>query len=88
LLPNLGKVYFSNSGSEANEKAFKIVRQLSTIDPERKGKYKILFRDRDYHGTTIGALSATGQLQRKAGFRPLCRGVCRVPPCPVLPLPF
>jgi taurine-pyruvate aminotransferase len=30
LLPNLGKVYFSNSGSEANEKAFKIVRQLST----------------------------------------------------------
>ena len=37
LLPRLQKVFFSNSGSEANEKAFKIVRQLSHIDPSRKG---------------------------------------------------
>ncbi len=79
LLPNLGKVFFSNSGSEANEKAFKIVRQLSHIDPERKGKYKILFRDRDYHGTTIGALSATGQLQRKQDFGPFAEGFVEFP---------
>jgi taurine-pyruvate aminotransferase len=79
LLPNLGKVYFSNSGSEANEKAFKIVRQLSHIDPERKGKYKILFRDRDYHGTTIGALSATGQLQRRQDFGPFAEGFVEFP---------
>ena len=79
LLPNLGKVYFSNSGSEANEKAFKIVRQLSNIDPARKGKYKILFRDRDYHGTTIGALSATGQLQRKQDFGPFAEGFYEFP---------
>jgi len=74
LLPRLGKVYFSNSGSEANEKAFKIVRQLSRIDPARKGKYKILFRNRDYHGTTLGTLSATGQLERKQDFGPLLEG--------------
>lgn len=79
LLPNLGKVFFSNSGSEANEKAFKIVRQLSKIDPARKGKYKILFRDRDYHGTTIGALSATGQLQRKQDFGPFAEGFYEFP---------
>lgn len=41
-LPNQDKVYFSNSGSEANEKAFKIVRQVSRISPERAGKYKIM----------------------------------------------
>jgi len=79
LLPNLHKVYFSNSGSEANEKAFKIVRQLSNIDPERKGKYKILYRDRDYHGTTIGALSATGQHQRKQHFGPFAEGFAAFP---------
>ena len=50
-MPGMSRVYYVNSGSEANEKAFKIVRQLSNIDPERKGKYKILYRDRDYHGT-------------------------------------
>jgi taurine-pyruvate aminotransferase len=74
LLPRLGKVFFSNSGSEANEKAFKIVRQLSHMDPARKGKYKIIYRDRDYHGTTIGALSATGQWERKQDFGPFAPG--------------
>ena len=74
LLPRLGKVFFSNSGSEANEKAFKIVRQLSHIDDTRKGKFKVLFRNRDYHGTTIGALSATGQRERKEQFGPFAEG--------------
>jgi len=78
-LPRLGKVFFSNSGSEANEKAFKVVRQLSHIDPDRKGKYKILFRSRDYHGTTIGALSATGQLERKQDFGPFAEGFTEFP---------
>ena len=67
-LPRHGKVYFSNSGSEANEKAFKLVRQAARIAPERRGKYKILYRDRDYHGTTLGAMSATGQVQRKQDY--------------------
>lgn len=73
-LPGLGKIFFSNSGSEANEKAFKIIRQLSKIDDDRKGKYKILYRDRDYHGTTIGALSATGQEERKRHYGPMAEG--------------
>jgi taurine-pyruvate aminotransferase len=79
FLPRLSKVYFSNSGSEANEKAFKVVRQISHIDPDRKGKYKILFRDRDYHGTTIGALSASGQLERKQDFGPFAEGFVQFP---------
>ena len=79
LLPGMGKAFFSNSGSEANEKAFKMVRQLAHIDPERRGKFKILFRDRDYHGTTIGALSASGQPERKAHFGPLADGFAGFP---------
>ncbi|MDD9304983.1 MAG: aminotransferase class III-fold pyridoxal phosphate-dependent enzyme [Desulfobacter sp.] len=80
-LPNHHKVYFSNSGSEANEKAFKIVRQASRISPQRKGKYKIMYRDRDYHGTTIGAMSATGQAQRKQDFGPFVEGFVEFPHC-------
>lgn len=87
-LPRMGKVYFSNSGSEANEKAFKIVRQASRIVPERAGKYKILYRDRDYHGTTIAAMSATGQIQRKKDFGPFLDGFVEFPHCCCYRCPF
>ena len=87
-LPRTDKVYFSNSGSEANEKAFKIVRQASKIVPERKGKYKILFRDRDYHGTTIGAMSASGQIERKKDFGPFVPGFVEFPHCCCYRCPF
>jgi taurine-pyruvate aminotransferase len=80
-LPNHDKVYFSNSGSEANEKAFKIVRQASRINASRKGKYKIMYRDRDYHGTTIGTMSASGQAQRKQDFGPFVQGFVEFPHC-------
>jgi len=79
LLPRLNKVFFSNSGSEANEKAFKIIRQLAHMDPTRQGKYKVLYRDRDYHGTTIGTLSATGQHERKQDFGPFAPGFAEFP---------
>ncbi len=87
-LPNHDKVYFSNSGSEANEKAFKIVRQASRISPERAGKYKIMYRDRDYHGTTIGAMSATGQAQRKQDFGPFPDGFVEFPHCECYRCPY
>lgn len=80
-LPRLDKVYFSNSGSEANEKAFKMVRMASRIDPGRKGKYKILYRDRDYHGTTVATMSACGQFERKKDFGPFVEGFAEVPHC-------
>ena len=44
-------------------------------------KYKILYRDRDYHGTTIGALSAGGQDERNAQYGPFAPGFVRVPHC-------
>ncbi|MBT6615612.1 MAG: aminotransferase class III-fold pyridoxal phosphate-dependent enzyme [Deltaproteobacteria bacterium] len=87
-LPNHDKVYFSNSGSEANEKAFKIVRQASNIDPARKGKYKVMYRDRDYHGTTIGTMSATGQAQRRQDYGPFLEGFVEFPHCACYRCPY
>jgi adenosylmethionine-8-amino-7-oxononanoate aminotransferase len=74
-----GKVYFTSSGSEANEVAFKVARQYhaQTGSP---GRYKIIARYRGYHGNTLGALSATGQAERKAGYGPLAPGFLHVDP--------
>jgi len=79
-MPGMTRVYYTNSGSEANEKAFKMVRQIAH---KRYGgkKHKILYRERDYHGTTIGALSAGGQLERNAQYGPFAPGFVSVPHC-------
>ncbi len=79
-MPGLSRVYYTNSGSEANEKAFKMVRQIAH---KRHGgrKHKILYRDRDYHGTTIACLSAGGQDERNAQYGPFTPGFVRVPHC-------
>ncbi|MCP4072266.1 MAG: aminotransferase class III-fold pyridoxal phosphate-dependent enzyme [Hyphomicrobiales bacterium] len=79
-MPGMTRVYFSNSGSEANEKAYKIVRQISHNKYGGK-KNKILFRDRDYHGTTITALSTCGQPERKEQYGPFTPGFIEVPHC-------
>tara|TARA_R110000744_G_scaffold21536_9_gene55639 strand:- start:9924 stop:11312 length:1389 start_codon:yes stop_codon:yes gene_type:complete len=79
-MPGLSRVYYSNSGSEANEKAFKIVRQIAEKKYGGK-KNKILFRERDYHGTTITTLSATGQFERKSQYGPFTPGFVEVPHC-------
>ena len=77
LMPGLSKVYFSNSGSEANEKAFKLIRQMASLKNNKKRK--IIYRYRDYHGTTIAALSATGQPNRKKQYGPMLEGFVEFP---------
>ncbi|PFG13291.1 aspartate aminotransferase family protein [Bacillus sp. es.036] len=72
-------IFFSNSGSEANETAFKIARQYH----EQKGegsRHKIVSRYRAYHGNTMGSLAATGQAQRKYKYEPLGQGFLHVQP--------
>jgi adenosylmethionine-8-amino-7-oxononanoate aminotransferase len=82
LLGFEGKVHFSNSGSEANEVAFKMARQYHAQD--RQGgagwRYKIISRYRAYHGNTMGALSATAQSERRTGYEPLVPGFFHVYP--------
>ncbi|MGJ8609924.1 MAG: aspartate aminotransferase family protein [Octadecabacter sp.] len=79
-MPGMSRVYYATSGSEANEKGFKIVRQIAH---KRYGgkKNKILYRDRDYHGSTISAMSAGGQDERNAQYGPYTPGFVRVPHC-------
>ncbi|WP_372019206.1 aspartate aminotransferase family protein [Tistrella mobilis] len=79
-MPGMSRVYYCNSGSEANEKAFKMVRQIAARRYGGK-KHKILFRERDYHGTTITALSACGQPQRAEQYGPFTPGFVEVPHC-------
>jgi adenosylmethionine-8-amino-7-oxononanoate aminotransferase len=71
--------FYANSGSEANELAFKLVRQYHQLRGQ-PGRYKIIARYRAYHGSTLGALSATGQALRRAGYEPLAPGFLHVPP--------
>ena len=77
-MPGLSRVYTSNSGSEANEKAYKMVRLLA-YNGAKKEKKKILYRYRDYHGTTFGALSSCGQPERRDCFGPFVEGFVEVP---------
>ncbi|MEX2460415.1 MAG: aspartate aminotransferase family protein [Paenibacillaceae bacterium] len=72
-------VFFSNSGSEANETAFKIVRQYHQQNGE-PNRFKFISRYRAYHGNSMGALAATGQAQRKIKYEPLAAGFLHVRP--------
>ncbi len=79
-MPGMSRVYYNNSGTEANEKVFKMVRQIAA---KRHGgrKHKILYRERDYHGTSITTLSACGQPQRAEQYGPFTPGFVEVPHC-------
>lgn len=79
-MPGMSRVYYVNSGTEANEKVFKLVRQIAH---KRYGgkKHKILFRERDYHGSSITAVSAGGQPERNAQYGPFTPGFVEVPHC-------
>jgi len=79
-MPGMARVYYANSGSEANEKVFKMVRQIAH---KRHGgrKRKILYRERDYHGGTIGTMSAGGQTERNAQYGPFAPDFVSVPHC-------
>jgi taurine-pyruvate aminotransferase len=79
-MPGMSRVYYVNSGSEANEKVFKLVRQISHKLYDGK-KYKILYRDRDYHGSTLATMSAGGQNERNAQYGPFAPGFVKVPHC-------
>ncbi len=80
LMPHLKRSYYANSGSEANETAFKMVRQYFRLRYPAIDKNLIVFRYRDYHGTTFGALSATGQSERRVGYGPMVPGFRAIPP--------
>ncbi|WP_306359591.1 acetylornithine transaminase [Nocardia sp. CC227C] len=66
-----GRAFFCNSGTEANEAAFKISRLT--------GRTKIVACEEAFHGRTMGALALTGQVSKRAPFEPMPPGVVHVP---------
>ncbi|MCL6454972.1 MAG: aspartate aminotransferase family protein [Alicyclobacillus sp.] len=81
------RVFFSNSGSEANEVAIKIARQYHQQNGE-PSRWKVIARYRGYHGNTSAALAATGQFMRKYKYEPLAPGFLHVPPPDCYRCPF
>ncbi len=74
----MGKVFFSDSGSEAVETALKMARQYwKNLGKDRK--YKIISRRNAYHGVTLGAVSATGIPANRRMFEPLLPGFRHIP---------
>ncbi len=72
------RVFFCNSGAEANEAAIKLVRRYFHEKGE-KGRFKIITMEKSFHGRTMAALSATGQDKIKKGFDPVLQGFEFVP---------
>jgi hypothetical protein len=75
---DLNKVFFTTSGSEAVESAWKLAKQYFKLKGEH-GRYKVISRDIAYHGTSMGALAVTGLSDIKGPFEPLPAGGVRVP---------
>src|SRR5918998_227880 len=74
----LDRVFFTSGGSEAVESALKLARTYHRRNGEA-GRYKLIAREIAYHGTTMGALSATGITDLRSPFEPLLPGGCHVP---------
>jgi adenosylmethionine-8-amino-7-oxononanoate aminotransferase len=75
---DLNRVFFTSGGSEAVETALKLSRQYHRLTG-KTGKYKIIARDIAYHGTSLGALTATQIPDLKEPFAPLTPGGVTVP---------
>lgn len=70
-----GKVFFCNSGAEANEGLIKLTRKFGS----ETGRYEIITFSNSFHGRTMAGISATAQEKVKKGFAPLLEGFVHVP---------
>ncbi len=72
------RVFFCNSGAEANEAAIKLVRKYFN-DKGEEGRCRIIAMEKSFHGRTMATLSATGQEKMRKGFEPVLNGFDFVP---------
>lgn len=70
-----GKVFFCNSGAEANEGLFKLSRRFG----HDEGRFEVITAVNSFHGRTLGGIAATGQEKVKKGFEPIIPGFRHVP---------
>jgi acetylornithine aminotransferase len=72
------RVFFCNSGAEANEAALKLVRKHSR-EKHGENRFEVITAQASFHGRTFGTISATGQEKVRAGFTPLLPGFKTIP---------
>ncbi|MGH2510315.1 MAG: aminotransferase class III-fold pyridoxal phosphate-dependent enzyme, partial [Ktedonobacteraceae bacterium] len=77
LLSGGMRSFFSNSGAEANEGAFKLARKYGRV--HKNGAYEIISMERSFHGRTLATTAATGQAYYQATWAPLPDGFKQVP---------
>jgi acetylornithine aminotransferase/acetylornithine/N-succinyldiaminopimelate aminotransferase len=70
-----GKIFFCNSGGEANEGLFKLARKFG----HDEGRFEILTAENSFHGRTLAGIAATGQAKVKKGFEPMVDGFRHIP---------
>jgi putrescine aminotransferase len=83
----LGRFFFANSGSEANESAYKIAR-FYWINQGKESKTKIISRQHAYHGLNLASMSATGMVRFHERFGPLVPEFIRIPTAYCYRCPF
>jgi adenosylmethionine-8-amino-7-oxononanoate aminotransferase len=84
---NGGRVYFTSGGSEATETAIKLIRQYH-LETGQKDRYRVLSRQQSYHGSTLGAMSVSGNVARRAPYEPLIADWGHIAPCFCYHCPF
>jgi adenosylmethionine-8-amino-7-oxononanoate aminotransferase len=84
---NGGRVYFTSGGSEATETAIKLARQFH-LESGNKNRYRVLSRRQSYHGSTLGAMSVSGNVARRAPYEPMLAEWGHIAPCFCYHCPF
>jgi adenosylmethionine-8-amino-7-oxononanoate aminotransferase len=82
-----GRVYFTSGGSEATETALKLVRQYF-LESKQPARYKVISRKQSYHGSTLGAMSVSGNVARREPYAPMIPEWGHVAPCFCYHCPF
>jgi adenosylmethionine-8-amino-7-oxononanoate aminotransferase len=84
---NGGRVYFTSGGSEATETAIKLVRQYH-LEKGQSSRYRVVSRRQSYHGSTLGAMTVSGNVARRAPYQPLIAEWGHIAPCFCYHCPF
>ena len=82
-----GRVYFTSGGSEATETAIKLARQY-WLERGDSNRFRVVSRRQSYHGSTLGAMSVSGNVGRRAPYQPLLADWGHIAPCFCYHCPF
>jgi len=82
-----GRVWFTSGGSEATETAIKLARQYY-LESNEPARYRVVSRRQSYHGSTLGAMTVSGNVARRTPYQPLLAEWGHVAPCFCYHCPF